>query len=163
MRSSATAGGASTASGPAPRSDTTTGLRHRLGFEDRPLQAFRLDRGVDHDRRGRERGRQVVDRAGHADDVGRAGGEHQIPEFAGVARLALVLADEHAQEILQAHLLEPAHRLDHDVMTLAAEHAADDQDDLGLGLDAPGAPHGVDRAPAIRAPDRIARNRCWPE
>ena len=44
MRSSATAGGASTTSGPAARSDTTTGRAMRLRLEDRALQALRAGR-----------------------------------------------------------------------------------------------------------------------
>ena len=163
MRSSATAGGASTTSGPAPRSDTTTGLAIASASRIarcRPsgwIAAFTTTVAA-----ANAAGRSSVGPAMRMTSVG-AGRQHQVPQFAGVARLALVLADEDAQEILEAHLLEPAHRLDHDVMTLAAQHAADHQDHLGLGRDAPGVAHRVDALPATRAPDRSARDRCWRE
>ena len=85
-------------------------------------------------------------------DVGGLGGEHLIPQFAGIAR-ALVLAGEHADEILQPHRLEPLHRLHHHVVALAAEHAADHEDHLVVAADAPGAPHRLD--PLARHRGRI--------
>ena len=47
---------------------------------------------------------------------------------------AAVLADEDAEKILEAHVLEPLRRLHHHMMALAAQHAADHQDHLGVGL-----------------------------
>src|SRR5476649_2600641 len=57
---------------------------------------------------------------------------------------AAVLADEDAQEILEAHRLQPLCRLHHHMMALAAQDAADDQDHLGVALDAPGLTHRLD-------------------
>ena len=65
-------------------------------------------------------------------------------KLAGVTGAAAVLADEDAQEILQAHLLEPLHRLDDHMMALAAQNAAGDQDHLGVALDAPCGAHRLD-------------------
>src|SRR6185312_9827988 len=49
-----------------------------------------------------------------------------------------------AEEVLQAHRLETIDGLDHHMMALAAQDAADDQDDLGVCGDAPGVTDGVD-------------------
>ena len=60
------------------------------------------------------------------------------------AAAALVLAREHEQEILDAHLSEPPRRLHGDMMALAAQHPARNEDHLGIALDAPAPPRRVD-------------------
>src|SRR6185437_16550780 len=70
--------------------------------------------------------------------------QNEIPKLAGVVSAAAVLADEDAEEILQAAFLESLDGLDHDVVALAAQDAPDDQDDLGLAGHAPGVTNGVD-------------------
>src|SRR5207249_6961045 len=52
--------------------------------------------------------------------------------------------DEYAEEVLYPHCFQPAHRLHHDMMALAAEHTSDHEDHLGIGGCAPGVPHGFD-------------------
>src|SRR5262249_6614498 len=76
--------------------------------------------------------------------VGRAGGHHEIPQLSGVAAAALVLAGEHADEILEATLLEQPRRLHHDVMAFAADHAPGDQYNSRVAVDAPGVAHRRD-------------------
>src|SRR5262249_7367616 len=67
--------------------------------------------------------------------------QDEIPQFAGVAGAASILADEDAQKILQPHLLEPLDRFDDDMMTLASQNTTRDQDHLGLAADAPCCSH----------------------
>ena len=102
------------------------------------------------------------DRRGHADHVHRAGCQHQVPQFACVARAAAVLADEDAQEIFQSHVLEPPDRFDHDVMALAAQNSSGDQNDLCVALDAPRCTHRLDAfARDTRRIEAIEINTAW--
>src|SRR5665213_1418174 len=122
------------------------GPRHRLRFQDRALQALGLHRRRYNDGGCGIGGRHVGNRRRHADDVHGAGRKHQVPEFAGVMRAAAVLADEDAEEILEAAFLQALRRLHHHMMTLAAHDAADDQDHLGVALDTPGIAHRLNAA-----------------
>ena len=77
--------------------------------------------------------------------------EHEIPQFAGIAALAVILARENADEILQAHVFQPMHGLHHEMMALAPQQASGHQDQLRVRLDAEGA---ADRFHALRR-DRV--------
>ena len=135
--------------------------RHGLRFEQRALQPFRLHRRRHH-HAGRGIGRrQVLDQPADSHHVGHLAGHHLIPKLGRVAR-ALVFGGEHADQILDAHGLEPAHRAHHDVVSLAAEHAAGHQDQLVAASGAPGVPHRLDaRARDMRRiePGRIDARR----
>src|SRR5262249_50150429 len=53
-------------------------------------------------------------------------------------------ANEDAEEILEAHVLEPANRAHRHVVAFAAQDAPGHQDHFGLRLDPPSLAHGVD-------------------
>ncbi len=66
-----------------------------------------------------------------------------VPQIAGIAAAALVLAGKDEDEILQSHFSQAPRRAHRHMMALATEHAADHENHLVLRGDAEGAAHRV--------------------